>query len=104
MTVRRNAPAVFLGAGLLTTLGAVLWWGLTYWQVWTYEYLSLPQAGRCLVADSTICRLATALCTGQHRLIVSIYSPLTLWAGAVLIMGGLAARPATRPQSGSRGL
>lgn len=96
MTRLRLLPAAVLVAGLATTTGAVLWWGLTYWQVWFYEYLSLPQAGRCLVGDSTICRLAAALCTGQHRALVAVYSPLALWAGAVLSAVGLAVTTAAR--------
>lgn len=75
--------------GVATMAGATLWWALTYWQVWAYDYLSLPQAGKCLVADSTICRLASALCTGQHRGLVTGYSPIVIWIGAVISCCGL---------------
>ena len=102
MTLVRLAPAAMLAAGVLTTFGAVLWWGLTYWQVWAYDYVSFPQAGKCLVADSTICRLAASLCTGQHRALVSIYSPVTLWAGALLLAGGLGVRQTLGPPTISR--
>jgi hypothetical protein len=95
--VTRSSPAAVLVllAGAATTAAALLWWGLTYWPVWSYDYLPLTQAGRCLVQDSTICRLAASLCTGQHRTFVSIYSPLAFWAGAMLLVGGLGVRRAT---------
>jgi hypothetical protein len=94
VTLLRLAPTATLASGLATMGGALLWWALTYWQVWTYDYLSLPQAGRCLVTDSTICRLAASLCTGEHRTFVAIYSPLALWTGALFLVGGLAAQQA----------
>lgn len=90
MRAARIAPAALLAIGGATTVAALVWWGLTYWPVWSYEYLPLMQASKCLVADSTICRLAASLCTGQHRTLVSIYSPLTLWIGALLLAGGFA--------------
>ena len=89
MNRSRLAASVMLVAGALTLACAVVWWALTYWQVWTFEYLSLPQAGKCLLADSTICRLATALCTGQHRSSVALYSPTALWVGALMCLCGM---------------
>ena len=94
MTTAHIGSSAVLAAGVATTAAALMWWGLTYWPVWSYDYLPLTQVGRCLVADSTICRLAASLCTGQHRTLVSIYSPMTLWVGGVLSIGGVIIRRA----------
>lgn len=92
MKATRPVALAAVLAGLATTAAALCWWGLTYWPVWSYDYLPLTQASKCLVANSTICRLAASLCTRQHRALVSIYSPLAFWAGAILLAGGLRAR------------
>jgi hypothetical protein len=77
-----------LATGACAVVAGIAWWGLTYWQVWANDYLSLPQASQCLVADSSICRLAAALCTGQHRAIVATYSPWLLWLGLSALFFG----------------
>jgi hypothetical protein len=90
--IRPLATAVIVAAGVAVTVAAFGWWMLTYWPVWSYNYLPLAQASRCLLADSTICRLAASLCTGQHRALVSIYSPWVFWCGACLLIGGAMAQ------------
>ena len=66
-------------------MGAALaWWGLTFWPPVSNDYLSVAEAGRCLVADSSLCRLATSLCGTRHAAPVAAYSPLVLWCGAAV--------------------
>ena len=88
MSAVRTVSLAALSAGTAAVLAGIAWWAVSYWQVWTNSYLSLPQAGRCLVADSSICRLAAALCTGRHRSIAATYSPWLLWLGASALVGG----------------
>ncbi len=99
MSRARTFGIVALVAGACTLIGGIGWWAVSYWQVWANDYLSLPQASRCLLADSSICRLAAALCTGQHRSFAATYSPWIVWLGAAATLcgaGPLALIPAPR--------
>lgn len=89
MTALRHLPAVLLGLGGATVAAALLWWGLTFWPTVSNDYLSVAEAGRCLVADSSLCRLATSLCGARHAVLVAAYSPAALWSGAAAAFGGL---------------
>lgn len=89
MTHAHRLPAILLGAGTATVAGALLWWMLSYWQVWANDYLSVAESGRCLVADSSICRLATSLCTSRHMTVIGVYSPAALWMGVALTLSSL---------------
>ena len=82
-------PAVLFVGGAATLAGALVWWTLSYWQVWSNDYLSIAESSRCLVADSSICRLATSLCTGRHAAPVAVYSPVALWAGVAMTLASL---------------
>ena len=97
----RSISTVLLAAGATTVGIALVWWVLTFWQVWSYDYLPLAQAGKCLLAGSTICRLATALCTGQHRALVGVYSPVALWIGAAAFIAGLGPHAWSRIRPGA---
>ncbi len=89
MTLTRRLPTFLLAAGTATIAGALLWWVLSYWQVWTNDYLGVAESGRCLVSDSSICRLATSLCTTRHAAAIGVYSPAALWAGLALTLSSL---------------
>ena len=89
MRLGRHLSAVMLAGGGATVATALLWWTLSYWQVWTNDYLSVAESGRCLVADSSICRLATSLCSTRHAPLVAAYSPIALWAGVAIAFCGL---------------
>ncbi len=90
MNAARHLPAVLLALGGAATGSALVWWGLTYWPSVSNDYLSVAEAGRCLVADSSLCRLATSLCGTRHAVLVAAtYSPLVLWSGAAAAFGGL---------------
>ncbi len=96
MTLARRLPTLLLVTGTATVAGALSWWVLSYWQVWSNDYLSVAESGRCLVADSSICHLATSLCTGRHAALVAVYSPIALWAGVALTLSSLLpSRPRT---------
>jgi hypothetical protein len=88
---RRFGLVLFaLGGGLLAL--AVGWWWFTYANVVTYSYLSLPEAGVCLVGDSEICRLARSLCRGAHPLTRADYPAPLFWAGVMLLSASLLGR------------
>jgi hypothetical protein len=82
-------PILFLAGGGAIIAAALLWWGLSYWEVYHNDYLSMLEASRCLVADSTICRLAASLCGARHIALVAVYSPVTLWIGMATACWGL---------------
>ena len=100
MTRLRAACLLAVTTGGVTLFGGVAWWALTYWQVWTNDYLPLSQASRCLLADSSICRLAAALCTGQHRPLVTLYSPWIVWLGVSTLFCGAGSLAWCRTPSG----
>lgn len=89
MTLARRWPNVVLGLGLASVGAALAWWGVTFWPPVSNDYLSVAEAGRCLVFGSSLCELATALCGTRHAAIVAAYSPLALWLGAAVAFCGL---------------
>ena len=82
-------PALVSGLGLATMAMALAWWGVTFWPPVSNDYLSVAEAGRCLVADSSLCDLATSLCGARHAAVVSAYSPVALWLGTTVAFCGL---------------
>lgn len=78
-------------AGTALVLAALVWWGLVFRTVVTYDYLSLPQASVCLGMSNSICELAMSLCSARirHWLDVNWYSPQLLWAGLALVFASL---------------
>ncbi len=103
MTGLRFAAPVALAFGLGAMALALAWWGLTYWPTYANGYLSGIEAGRCLVSDSSLCRLATSLCGARHAaLVAAAYSPLALWAGTATACGGLWAAALRRTASAER--
>ncbi len=90
MSAPRHLPAALFALGGATVAAALLWWGLTFWPTVSNDYLSVAEAGRCLLADSSLCRLATSLCGARHVVLVAAtYSPAILWSGAAAAFGGL---------------
>ena len=89
MSALRRVPDVLLAAGATTVLAALAWWGLTFWPTVSNDYLSVTEAGRCLLADSSLCRLATTLCGARHAALVLAYSPLPFWFGVAAAFCGL---------------
>jgi hypothetical protein len=88
----RSKPA-FIVAGVALSLAAIVWWWQTYWQVVGFGYLSWPEAGKCLIVDSTICTLAKALCLGSHPREFLAYASTALWGGVALLSVGLCLGP-----------
>ena len=84
-----SVSKLFLATGAATLAGALLWWWATYGDVIQYRYLSLGEAGRCLVGDSDICALAKALCLGSHPRAVSAYWTSAFWLGLGVLSLGL---------------
>lgn len=101
MSAARHLPAVLLAAGAATVAAALAWWGLTFWPPVSNDYLSVTEAGRCLVADSSLCRLATSLCGTRHATLVAAYSPLALWCGAAAAFCGLGSAAPRKARPGS---
>jgi hypothetical protein len=81
--------------GALVVLAAVVWWGLVFRKVVSFDYLSLPQAGVCLALDNGICELAMSLCSSRvkHFLDITRYSPHLLWIGLALLSASLSLEP-----------
>jgi hypothetical protein len=82
--MKRAAP-LLLAIGGAVVVAAIVWWWITYGEVVNYGYLSWREAGDCLVRNSDVCSLATALCLGSHpRLLVSYWSS-ALWLGLIAV-------------------
>jgi hypothetical protein len=91
IAISRRALTV---GGVLVTLAAFGWWWRTYSEVVGCGYLSWPEAGRCLVGDSTICSLAKALCLGSLPRDFVAYWSSAFWGGvALLSVGALVSGP-----------
>ena len=56
VTARIMLARGLFGGGLLVIAFAIAWWWLSYREVLAYDYLSLSQAGVCLVQDSVQAR------------------------------------------------
>ena len=78
MSNLRHLSLPLLALGGMSVASALLWYGLTFWPPVGNQYLSLTEAGRCLVFDSSLCRLATTLCSARHAALVTTYSPILL--------------------------
>lgn len=75
-----NRPAVaLLGIGVVALGLAGGWWWLTYGEVIGFDYIGWREAGRCMIGDSDICRLARALCRGSHPRLVADYAAPAFW-------------------------
>jgi hypothetical protein len=83
-----------VGAWLLAVGGAVVavaigWWWITYGEVVNYGYLSWREASGCLVLNSDLCSLATALCIGSHPRLLVVYWSSALWLGLIAVSASL---------------
>ncbi|MDD2926590.1 hypothetical protein [Rhodoferax sp.] len=79
------------GLGATLVVMAVVWWGIVFRSVVSYDYLSLPQATMCLGLSSSICELAMSLCSTRirHFLDLNWYSPDLLWVGLILVFASM---------------
>ena len=73
MTAGRWASLVLASTGLLTVIGSLGWWWMSYGDVYRYDYLTLGQAGFCLVGESEICRFAASLCRSRHSFVGPLF-------------------------------
>ena len=89
MSTLRPLSLALLALGGLSVGSALIWWGLTFWPTVGNQYLSMTEAGRCLVFDSSLCRLPTSLCGARHAAFILTYSPIILWSGAATTFLGL---------------
>lgn len=76
----RVSLLMFAAGGLVVSVSG-LWWWVTYSDVIRYDYISLREAGVCLVGESTICHLARALCRGAHPVATIAYHAAAFWVG-----------------------
>jgi hypothetical protein len=84
-----RAGSGFLIVGTAIVVAALSWWWITYGEVVKYGYLSWREASDCLVWNSDICSLATALCLGSHPRALLSYWSSTLWLGLIAISASL---------------
>ncbi|MGJ4856479.1 hypothetical protein AB4037_17325 [Labrys sp. KB_33_2] len=90
MSVLPLYPRILLILGVAIVTLSLLWWWITYRDVIGYNYLSLPDAGLCLVSNSDICQLAKSLCRGTHPLAIVAYWSASLWIGVAALCASLA--------------
>jgi hypothetical protein len=83
-----TSKRALIGLGALVVFAALWWWWRTFGEVVGFGYLSWPEAGRCLVGDSTICSLAKALCLGSHPREFVAYWSSAFWCGIALLSCG----------------
>jgi len=81
--------ASLLAAGGVIVATAISWWLITYGEVVNYGYLSWREAGGCLVRNSDLCSLATALCLGSHPRLLVAYWSSALWLGLIAVFASL---------------
>jgi len=80
----RVSLLMFAAGGLVVSVSG-LWWWVTYSDVIAYDYISLREAGGCLVGESTICHLARALCRGAHPVAIVAYQAAAFWVGVATL-------------------
>ncbi|MCP1845608.1 hypothetical protein ACVIHI_008923 [Bradyrhizobium sp. USDA 4524] len=81
--------ANLLSVGIVVLVFAIVWWWITYRDVVLYAYLSIPEAGLCLVGRSDICDLARSLCRGEHPGSIVKYWWGTFWIGMLVASASL---------------
>jgi hypothetical protein len=81
----RIQSSISIVAGAAILVSPIAWWWLTYREVIQYNYLGLGEASLCLVMDTDICRLARALCRGDHPREIINYSDTFFWLAVVLL-------------------
>ena len=74
--------SILFKAGVLITMVAVVWWGMTYGQKAMDVGAGLNRALTCLYSSGGLCGLTGAL-TG------STYEPAMFWVGVVLLIAGI---------------
>jgi hypothetical protein len=85
--IAASKRALIIG-GAIVLLAAFVWWWRTFGEVVGYGYLSWPEAGSCLIGDSTNCSLAKALCLGSHPRDFVAYWSSIFWSGVALLSVG----------------
>jgi len=83
------ATRLLVISGLAIVALSIGWWWVTYRDVIGYSYLSLPDAGVCLVSNTDICQLARSLCRSTHPLAVAAYWSASIWVGVAALCASL---------------
>ena len=84
-------------AGGIAIVGALTWWAVLFPGIAGNTGLTFAEAMPCVVSDSQLCQLATALCGARHLFGINHYSPTLFWCGAALlcvrlVLGGIPPR------------
>lgn len=85
------AKRVLLITGLGGFVLALAWWWTTYADAIAYDYLSIREAGRCLLGSSDICSLARSLCSSEHPFFGIVYWSASFWIALASLSGSLIA-------------
>jgi hypothetical protein len=83
------ATRFLVASGAIIVILSVGWWWVTYRDVIGYNYMSLPDAGVCLVSNTDICQLARSLCRSTHPLAIITYWSASIWIGVAALCGSL---------------
>jgi hypothetical protein len=99
----KRAGPWFLAVGGAVVVTAIGWWWITYGEVVNYGYLSWREASGCLVRNSDLCSLATALCLGSHPRFLLAYWSSAFWLGLIGVSTSLLASARTKVQPDTLG-
>jgi hypothetical protein len=79
----------WLGGTVIAT--AFAWWAVLFPSVVANTGLTFGEAVPCVVSNSQVCELETALCGARHLFGITSYSPTLFWYGAALLCASLLA-------------
>jgi|HubBroStandDraft_5_1064220.scaffolds.fasta_scaffold102970_3 hypothetical protein len=85
----RLAFAVLGWLGGLVIVTAFAWWAVLFPSVVANTGLTFSEAMPCVISNSQLCKLESALCGARHLFGITSYSPALFWCGAALLSGGL---------------
>jgi hypothetical protein len=80
---------ILLVLGTLAVALSAAWWWITYGDVIRYNYIGAGEASVCFIGDSEICKLARALCRGEHPVAIVAYRAATFWIGVAAMSASL---------------
>jgi hypothetical protein len=79
----------WLGGIVIAT--AFAWWAALFPSVVANTGLTFGEAVPCVVSNSQLCELETALCGASHLFGITSYSPTLFWCGVALLSASLLA-------------